>query len=345
VNHIIHLTQLRNVEHTVFCVQEGQKKRYDPVWQRYVAFSSGQQVKKCIVDHAMEVLGIEDAPVTFHEKINGMGKLENAHIQTLNDPSYPDLLIRGWMDAGATGGAIKRKSALNISPMTPLHPLLARVDIENLTFDRSQKPENHKVLVISPDGEHMSKEEVTSFLDDNQRTLPVRHWVPNNPRTSGLYIQKLCLDLSRLFAVRINSNEPEVDVEVKEKLIKNGWKKGRNQFGDVLVAPKEMRQEIIPALSAAMLNWKITSNQSTTYSPMLPVAFAIGSDAMKTNMAIRSRLVEKDQAEPVIQAVEGVDLFLTPFVEEVIAGETGDPEGRDKAERRLIELMSSYKYD
>ena len=46
----IYIRGLRHAEHTVFCVQEGQKTYYDSQFGKYVPYSSGQQVKRSALD-------------------------------------------------------------------------------------------------------------------------------------------------------------------------------------------------------------------------------------------------------------------------------------------------------
>lgn len=41
----IYIRTLKHAEHTVFCVQEGQKAYFDPLFNRMVPYSSGQQIK------------------------------------------------------------------------------------------------------------------------------------------------------------------------------------------------------------------------------------------------------------------------------------------------------------
>jgi len=61
------------------------------------------------------------------------------------------------------GITVKRRSPLSISAMRPLHPLLAGVDKENLTFDRSDKPDRHPVNVRMGD-KLLTDEEIDEFF-------------------------------------------------------------------------------------------------------------------------------------------------------------------------------------
>ena len=46
----IYLRGLRHVDLSVFCVESGQKVYWDPVFGTSVPYSSGQQVKRSILD-------------------------------------------------------------------------------------------------------------------------------------------------------------------------------------------------------------------------------------------------------------------------------------------------------
>ena len=146
MNQFIYLRGLKHAEHTVFCVQDGQKTYFDPQFNRVVAYSSGQQVKRSILQALTDELGVQMAPVTFNYNINAKQELENKEPWSPCDPKFVDQLLGGWMGAG-DGPTKKRRSPLSISAMRPIHPLLAGVDKENLTFDRSDHPNLHPVNV------------------------------------------------------------------------------------------------------------------------------------------------------------------------------------------------------
>jgi len=205
---------LRQVDHTVFSVQDGQKTYYDPQFGRTVAYSSGQQVKRSILDAVSEALDERRAPITFNRTITAEGKLEDKEPWSPCDPRFADQLLGGWMRAEANGQTVKRRSPLSISAMRPLHPLLAGLARESASFDRSDDPERHPVRVRNSEGEVMSEEEIQQFLESNDRTLPRRNWIPEDqvgPRAHGLYVFDVAIDLKRLFTVSTNRHEPELD--------------------------------------------------------------------------------------------------------------------------------------
>lgn len=347
MNSFIYLRALKHAEHTVFCVQDGQKTYFDPQFNRVVAYSSGQQVKRSILETLTDELGVQMAPVTFNYNINTKKELENKEPWSPCDPNYVDQLLGGWMRAAGEGQILKRRSPLSISAMRPIHPLLAGVDKENLTFDRSDRPDQHPVNVRMGD-KLLTEEEIEAYLQDNNRTLPRRNWIPENARTSGLFVYDIAIDLRTLFCVSTNQHEPEISKERIEELKGKGWKLSKNVFGECLVLPKEEREKIIPALAKALINWRITSNQARTFSLMETLAVAISDNANTLAAAIRAKLVddgEKPKAKPIVDETAGADLFVTLPCSSYIVTENESADALQKAETKLIEMMTSFDYE
>ena len=279
MNPYIYHRSLKHDDHTVLCVSDGQKTYYDTQFGVYVPYSSGQQVKRSILQTITDELNVKMAPVTFNYNISSKKELENKEPWSPCNPQYVDQLLGGWMRAG-DGPTKKRRSPLSISAMRPLHPLLAGVTKENLTFDRSDRPDDHPVNVrISGSDKLLTDEEIDIFLTENNRTLPRRNWIPENKRTTGLFIYDIAIDLRTLFCVSTNQHEPELSKDMIEELKKEGWIESENVFGKCLVMPKEEREKVIPALANALINWRITSNQARTFSLMETLAVAISDNA------------------------------------------------------------------
>ena len=66
MNPYIYLRALKHADHTVFCVSDGQKSYYDPQFNRAVPYSSGQQVKRSILQMVVDELNVPMAPITFN---------------------------------------------------------------------------------------------------------------------------------------------------------------------------------------------------------------------------------------------------------------------------------------
>ncbi len=347
MNPYIYLRALKHAEHTVFCVQDGQKTYFDPQFNRVVAYSSGQQVKRSILDALTSNLNVQMAPITFNYNVTKDKQLENKEPWSPCDPSYVDQLLGGWMRAGKDEITVKRRSPLSISAMRPIHPLLAGTDKEHLTFDRSDKPDRHPVNVRLGD-KLLTDEEIDEFLTTNNRTLPRRNWIPDNVRTGGLFVYDVAIDLRTLFSVSTNQHEPELSKDRIDDLKSKGWVESENVFGKCLVLPKAEREKVIPALANALLNWRITSNQARTFSLMETLAVAITDNANKLAGAIRAKLIEdgeKPKAKPIIDETAGADVFVTLPCSNYVITVNESADALVKAEQKLIDLMVSFDYE
>ncbi len=346
MNPYIYVRALKHAEHTVFCVQDGQKTYFDQQFSRVIAYSSGQQVKRSILDALTSNLNVQMAPITFNYNVTKDKQLENKEPWSPCDPTYVDQLLGGWMRAG-DGITVKRRSPLSISAMRPIHPLLAGTDKENLTFDRSDKPDRHPVNVRLGD-KLLTDDEIDEFLTTNNRTLPRRNWIPDNVRTGGLFVYDVAIDLRTLFCVSVNQHEPELSKERIEDLKTKKWIESENIFGKCLVLPKEEREEIIPALANALLNWRITSNQARTFSLMETLAIAISDNANKIAGAIRAKLTEdgeKQKAKPIIDETAGADVFVTLPCSNYVVTVNESVDAIEQAEQKLIDLMMAFDYE
>lgn len=338
------------MNHTVFSVQDGQKTYYDPQFGETVAYSSGQQVKRSILDAVSDALNERRAPVTFNKTLSADGDLEDGEPWSPCDPRYADQLLGGWMRAKSGGGnTVKRRSPLSISAMRPLHPLLAGLARESASYDRSDDPEQHSVRVVNADGDEMSDEEVQEFLESNDRTLPRRKWIPEDqvgPRAHGLYVFDVAVDLDRLFTVSTNQHEPELNAEKIEELQEEGWTLTENE--EHLVCPEERRDEVIEALATGLTDWRVTSNQSRTFSPQPTLCLAVSDDANRVTNAIRADLTEKERGEeavPVIETFEGVSVYTMPACKGHVTGVTGSPDALDKAREDIVERLRAADYE
>jgi len=346
MNAYIYLRALKHAEHTVFCVQDGQKTYYDSQFSRVLPYSSGQQVKRSILESLTSTLNVQMAPITFNYNITQKKELENKEPWSPCDPSYIDQLIGGWMRAG-DGVTVKRRSPLSISAMRPLHPLLAGIDRENITFDRSDKPDRHPVNVRLGD-KLLTDEEIDEFLLNNNRTLPRRNWIPENSRAGGLFVYDIAIDLRTLFAVSVNQHEPELSKDKIEELKAKGWIEGETVFGKCLILPKKEREKVIPALANALLNWRITSNQARTFSLMETLAIAISDNANQLAGAIRAKLIEdgeRPKAKPLIDETSGADVYVSLACSNYILTVNESSDAINQAKDKLINLMMSFDYE
>lgn len=344
----IYIRTLKRAEHTVFCVSDGQKYYYDTQFNRRIPYSSGQQIKRSLIDSLCSEIKQTPSPTTFLFDVTKQKELKEGEVYGTCDPTYADQLFGGWMKA-AKGGkdrTLKRRSPLSISAMRALHPLLAGTYAENASFDRSDRP-NNLVIVRDEKGNELEDDEIVAFLEGKDRSLS-RKWIPDNKRATGLFVSDIAIDLRRLFSVSVNSFEPEMSDSTIEKLRSEGWIESENVFGKCLVAPKPLREKWIKGLAKALIDWKITSNQARTFSLMDTLAISISDNANLIAGSIRAKLSEEDsdKANPIIdESLKGVNTFITlqagGFIQ--TKGETYD--ALEKAETHLIQLLSDFDYE
>jgi hypothetical protein len=356
MRHTLYIRGLRKVEHTVFAVADGQKTYRDPLANgREMAYSSGQQVKRSLLDTFADEIGEARAPVTFY-KVLDKGSLKDREPHSACDPAYPDQLIGGWMRAEKRtsddkgGRPVRRRSPLSISALRPLSPYLARVDTEEaMTFDRRDSdPAKNKVVVRDPKGNPVPDDVLNEFLNDNNQTLRRLNFLAPQKRAYGLYVYDVAVDMRRLFSVSTADEDPELDPATIEELKGKGWIEAEN----ALVAPEAERERIIPALAYAFLHWSITSNQSRTFSPMPPLAIALADRADKIAIAIRADLdqevsVARHSAHVVFDSVGEHSLFVTPVAHGVIRDPDLDVDknAMDKAQAEIERRLRSYDYE
>lgn len=348
MNSTIYIRTLKRAEHTVFCVADGQKTYFDPQFRTAVPYSSGQQVKRSLIDALSNALNEIPAPTTFLFDADKDGKLKEGEVYATCDPSSADQLFGGWMKAskGGTERTIKRRSPLSISAMRGLHPLLTSTPNENISFDRSDRP-NNAVIVRNEKGEVLSEDQIAALLTGKDRSLS-RKWIPDNKRANGLFIQDMAIDLRRLFCVLQNPLEPEISAETEAKLLANGWVECHNIFGKCLVAPKAIREKLIPALAYAIVNWSITSNQSRTFSLMETLAISVSDNANKIASSIRAKLHEEDdnKAVPIIEEeLAGVNSFVSLSAAGYIRTKKEVADALDNAQQHLVDLMLAFDYE
>ena len=339
----IYVRGLRQVEHTVFGVADGQKYYYHPITNTPQPYSSGQQVKRSILDEMVEAIDNERrAPIIFNYQLKaakGSKVKESEQKEPWNpcDPSYADQLIGGWMRAQKGTTRVKRRSPLSISALRPLHPSLASLEKdESGTFDRSDHPEQHRIRVTDEKGNVLSQEEISEYMKQAEKTLPMRNWLKLGPRANGLFVFDIAIDLETLLSVSTNQYDPELTLDKIEELKANGW----TESVERLYAPRERQEEIISALAGAIVNWRITSNQSRTFSPQGTLALAISNNANSIINAIRADIVDEPrrpyEAAPVIDpSIKDTAFFIAPAIKGIMQDVVVDGNAMEEAQRFL----------
>lgn len=347
--HTIYIRTLKYATHTVFGVENGQKTYYDPATGRPQPYSSGQQVKRCILEELNTQLNTAGSPTTFVFDQNKQGEIGEGEVYGTCDPHHADQLLGGWMHATSGGKqrTIKRRSPLSISAMVPLHPKLANTSKENITFDRSNRS-NNNIIVRGMDGVEMSEEQIAEALTGKDRSLS-RKWIPNNSRANGFFVQDIALDLRRLFTVQLNPLEPEMRDETIEALKESGWEEVNTLLGKSLLAPLAYRERVSKALATAIIDWRITSNQSRTFSLMETLALGVSASARNIGSSIRpEREITDDGSEKINIVVEeglkGVETYVTPAAKAHLYANAYSANALDAAEEEIRKLIMDFDH-
>ena len=342
----VYLRTLKRADHTVFAVDSGQKTYYDPQFRKKLPYASGQQIKRCLIEAINDSLGTAGSATTFIFDLNKKREIGEGEAYGTCNPRDADQLLAGWMKApkGGKERTLKRRSPLSVSAMRPIHPLMGQTSKENLTYDRSNHPANN-IVVRNPKGEPMSPEEVSEVLQGKDRSLN-RKWIPDNARATGLFVQDIAIDLRRLYSVALNPMEPEISEETEQQLRKEGWEEIDTVLGKALLAPPGMREEVAEALANALIDWRITTNQSRTFSLMETLAVAVSTSARNIGTAIRAELAEfddEDQPRTVNVVIEedlsSVQTFVSPAAKGYVFATGYSPSALDEAVKYLHELL------
>ena len=113
--------------------------------------------------------------------------------------------------------------------------------------------------------------------------------------------------------------------------------------------PKEQREQLIPAIADALLDWQITSNQARTFSLMETLAVAVSDNANTLAAAIRAKLIDdnesKPKARPIIDENAGAKTFIALPCSNYIVTETESADALVRASQELIDRMMAFDYE
>lgn len=295
-NNYVFFRGIRLVKSSVFCVDDDQKKFYDPVWKKMIPYSSGQQVKRSIIEDMLDKLGEDYSPMQFWLTASKKDKkLKQNEVTQSCDPTYVDQLFGGWMSTvgkNNKGSTKKRRSPLSISAMTPLHPYLADIYREkNMSFQR----DNFYLKITDENKNELSEEEITKFLEENNQKISKNKLIDGKGRVTGIFSFDVVVDLKRAFSVYIEDDMNEVPENIVEKLIEEGWTETNIKNRRSLVLPEAFHEEYANLLSNALVDWRISSNQSRTFD-LMPFLFAIvGTRADEISFSVVPEVSEEEE--------------------------------------------------
>ncbi|ANQ52933.2 CRISPR-associated protein Cas7 (plasmid) [Flammeovirga sp. MY04] len=330
----LYISIAKKVDHTIFNVADGQKTYWDPTFNKRLPYSSGQQVKRCIIEEIANSGNFQLAPTTFESVVSkkkGKTEVSEGAVSTPCDPTYVDQLLGGWMNINKSSN-IKRRSPLSISAMRPIHPLLAGVNETTGTFDRRDR--NNNVVVFKEGDNILDEEAVDQLLEEFSSRSFTSKFLQEQRSATGIFIFDVAIDLNRLFSVKFSKIDSELTEEVKDKLLEQGWE----QKDDQLILPKEKREMLIPHIVDGILNWRITSNQSRNFSMMEILAVATSTNVHEVSGAIRAELDQEEHAQLILSD----DAFITESAAAYSNSFNASPTAINDAKSKIIELLSKH---
>ncbi|WP_044207967.1 hypothetical protein [Flammeovirga sp. OC4] len=329
----------KKVDNTVFQVVDGQKKYWDPTFNKPLPYSSGQQVKRCIIEEIANSGNFQLAPTTFEVKIDKEKKSKDGQggVLTACDPTFVDQLLGGYMNITGKSN-VKRRSPLSISAMRPIHPKLANIDKTKGSFDRRGRDNNIVRFIDSKTKEEIDIndaiiDEVLDSLEGAQKNFHTQ-FLPDLQQSTGIFVFDMAIDLNRLFTVKYDILETEITDEIRDKLIENGW----DQVGNLFTLSAEKREMLIPHIVDGILNWRITSNQSRNFSMMEILAVATSTNVHEVSGAIRAELDQDEHAQLVLSD----DAFITESAGAYSNSFNASPTAINDARSKIIELLSKH---
>lgn len=361
----IYIKVLKKVDHSVFCVDQNQKTYYDPMFDRYCPYSSGAQIKRSILLDFFNRSGIDESPKVFNLSFTknkkdkdggGNGdEIKNGEVWNTCDPRDIDQLIGGYMIAKSKGKGkgkqkkdseetqvLKRRSPLSISAMRPIHPLLSGTNMDAISFDRTMN-KNSVVQFKDGDGNILDTDQVLRDNPDSNQ-LTARTFIPKRLKTAtGYFVFDVAIDIEKLFTVLTKTIDPEVSTKILQEL-EESWEEVQTFEGRGLMLPSaERREEILDALIEAILNFKITSNQSRTYDPMKTLAVSICDDAQNVSYPIRTKVINEDSEKPsakiIVDPNAPCNLYMTPFIEEISSAYEGSYDALSNAKEYAVSYI------
>lgn len=348
MNNKIYLKGIKSLKNTVLSVDSnGQKTYFDPTYSRLCGYASGSQVKRCIREHFVSVLGTQLSPVELNYKVDSGAIKQNTSIDN-SDPNNLDSVLCGWM---STDQGLTRTSPLMISPFTPVHPLLSSINKEIHTFDRTSNTNSVKISLTN-DKKIMSENELKEFLKENDRNFPKFLMTPET-HVTGLYEYSVGIDLRTLCTVQLNHLNKQINDDTIDNLLLKGWMKGKNYFGDCLIMPKKDRIELIEALSESLIEWTIGTHQSFNHNACLTEAVSISYNSRLANSAIRPEetsdmIDEKENSK--INLIFDKNYADNVFVESSAiyiknSAAIAKPNAMEDAKEQLKKMMLDYDYE
>lgn len=244
---------------------------------------------------------------------------------------------------------VTKTSAISISSLTPLHPYLATLRKGEIqTLDRLDKVDECTINIFTGDGKNkqqLTEDEIKEFLSNNNRMMPKAIYTAKS-HLDGVFSFDIAIDLRTLFSVQVHGYKAQITKEKELELLEKGWVYGKNEFGEILLAPKDVREKITESLSDALVDWQFKTNQSSNYSPSVTEAMSISFDVRRAAYGLSAEVEEKTA-----QAIIDLDYADNVFVEKSAKSYLKNSEeiakafAMDDAKAKIVEMINSYDYE
>lgn len=328
-NRELYITGVKHVNLTVFNIDDDTKTYYDPIHNKSLPFSSGQQIKRCFMDNIRKkYYDIFDFS-TMEMRYNiTKDSIEQKEALSSADNTCIDQMIGGYMRArkkdnennkkGDETNTITRRSPISFSPMTPVHPDLVSLTSNHLsTMDRTDRPNDS--IYFTKNNKEVDQEKILRYLDETNSFISKRKTYYEHKKVSGLFKFDMAIDLERLFRVSIKKYDPEVYPSAIKKLKDLGWKKVIIRGEEYLELPKEQHEKYAESIAESLIEFRINSNQSRTLDFMPTISIAVSDNPQLIPMVYRRKIDGDNNNKLFIDnSSDEIKTFNTPLIEDYV---------------------------
>ena len=270
----INLSAVYYVKNQVFNVGEnGTKQYFDPIARKKVAYGSATNVKHCLKEEFINILGIEPPKKVFVKTKSKKGDKESENAQggvsTLIDLKNPVNAIFGAWNAcqrdfgGEKFLQLAIKSALRIGQFAPIHPYLCADNTQcgchngdyNSVLGLKLGDKIYTNIDDIPQNT-ISQKEAKEFFESERKM----NFYKLNTTTSGIYRLNIHIEMDKFGLVDLC--QCQLSEEEIGKYLESGFYKYLINNKEYLGPSKEDRINLFRALVDALFSWNFQSNNS-----------------------------------------------------------------------------------
>lgn len=265
------IRMLFNVEGQVFNVgNESTKKRYDPIFGRSYGYASADNVKHNIRESYLELCNKTTDKTYFMKDVSNNEKDKQGAVYTEASIDNEYYWLFGLWNADdkfkkAKYAKSSLKSAINISDMLPIHPLLCKMDKQCGTRTGNS---NDSVCFCKGDNVFYTPEElakgvslsIEEAVERFKNTRPANFY-NKNETSSGLFYVDYVINLNDIKYVNISNFT--LDDEDKKYFKDRGFKFTMLNNTERMKVPTDIAIEAFNYLVESLFDWDFSSNNAT----------------------------------------------------------------------------------